>query len=419
MTLIRRGKTYHYDFEYGGHRFRESTHMTSITLAREVESKRKRELREGTAGIKKAAAPKILNIAAREWMELKRHRWSERTQSIAELALGHLLPILGRKLLVDVTARDISKYQKLRLSEGASNRTCNIEVSHLRQIMKRSGVWEKLRSSDEWADIGMLDESTDAGRRLSGEEEQRLLRECGRSASRCLLPFVTLLLESGSRYGTMQRLKWEQVDFRHRRLTFGKDKTRAGTGRTVPLSSRAFETLSIWAEQFPDRKPSHFVFATEKYGLHGSEGQFGGEVKPYLTDPTKPIGTLKSSWGSAKKRTQRHCPGCPSGLLADQPKPGTGYFCIDCHLELEELPAAITCRLHDLRHTAVSRLVAARVPLTTVAQIVGWSASTTAAMAVRYSHSNFEELREAVEVISAGSSQKSPQQEPASEAIVN
>ena len=413
------GRTYVMDFLFHGQRIRESTGMTSISRAREVEAKRKRELQDGSAGIRKQAAPRLLRIAAREWLERKEHKWSPRMKSIAEYALGHLLPVLGKQLVVDIGARDIARYQRLRLAEGASGRTVNIEVGCLRQILKRVGQWERLRSSDEWGDVGMLQERSDVGRRLSSQEESRLLLECGRSPSRALLPFVVLLLETGSRFGTVRTLTWGQIDFAKRELKFGKDKTAAGSGRVVPLSNRAVATLELWAAQFPDRKPLHFAFPTERYGLHGEEGRFGGEVRPYDYDPLKAITTLKSSWTSAKKRTSRHCPNCMAGILADAEKPATGYYCVDCNFEVNELPEALKLRLHDLRHTAVSRMVSAGIPLTVIARIVGWSASTTAAMAVRYAHANEEELRSAVETISAGSPRIPPQVELTSKATVN
>jgi hypothetical protein len=48
-------------------------------------------------------------------------------------------------------------------------------------------------------------------------------------------------------------------------------------------------------------------------------------------------------------------------------------------------------------------MVDARIPLTTIAKIVGWSHSTTVAMAARYSHPDDAELRRAVESISGSS----------------
>jgi integrase len=83
------------------------------------------------------------------------------------------------------------------------------------------------------------------------------------------------------------------------------------------------------------------------------------------------------------------------------------------------LPEGLKIRFHDLRHTAVSRMVAAKVPLTTIAKIVGWSQSTTVAMAARYAHADMDEMRAAVEQISLGYPQFSPRSEPTNKTTVN
>jgi hypothetical protein len=57
-------------------------------------------------------------------------------------------------------------------------------------------------------------------------------------------------------------------------------------------------------------------------------------------------------------------------------------------------------RTHDLRHTAIRRMIDGGVPLPKIAKIIGWSASTMVKMAARYGHFNTDELRGAVEAIS-------------------
>lgn len=104
-------------------------------------------------------------------------------------------------------------------------------------------------------------------------------------------------------------------------------------------------------------------------------------------------------------------------------EPGKRYACDACHWETVELPAGLVAvRFHDLRHTAVSRMIAARVPLPIIAKIVGWSAGTMAKMAARYGHFGMEELRGAVETISApkigvGYPQFSPQLQAAGDNV--
>jgi integrase len=398
------------DFMFHSQRIRASTGTASKSRACRIEQKRRYDLAEGAAGIRRQDPPRLLFVAADDWIDAKKLAWSPKMCQIAKNSLQHLLPALGKKLLLEIEASDVAKYQRARLAEGAANRTVNIEVSMLRQIMRKYGAWARIQSN-----VTMLPERQDVGRALTAKEEAALLLECSRSRSRILQPFVLLALETGARYDTIRTLRWSNIDFANRCLKFGKDKTAAGTGRTVPLSRRALETLKFWGQQFPARQPQHYVFPAERVGAAGD--RFDGKV--YETDPSQPIGTIKEAWEGAKRRSRRQCPNCESGILVDQEKPKTGHICADCKFQVDDLPAGVTgVRFHDLRHTAVSRMIAARVPLPIIAKIVGWSAGTLAKMSTRYGHFALDELRTAVEAISApaplrdaGYPQFSPQSE--------
>jgi integrase len=348
------------DFHYHGQRIRESTEQTKITRARQVQANRKQQMRDGVSGYREPEKPKLISVAAKEWIESK-VKWSPKTRKMAEAAMKNLLPVLGKKLVVDIKADDIAKYRNARLETGVANRTVNIEVGCLRSVLKKNGAWARLQPH-----VDMLPEREDAGHALAAEEESALLAECGKSRSRLLHPFIVLALETGSRYGTLRRLKWKNIDFANRCLTFGKDKTRAGSGRTIPLSQRAIETLQFWAQQFPNRQKEHYVFPYEKCGGAGTDDVFGFTGSTvYESDPAKPFGSLKVAWEAARKRA-----GLP-------------------HL-----------RMHDLRHTAASRMMAARYPLPMIGKILGWRPGTLARMADRYGHFSVEEMRSAVESIS-------------------
>jgi integrase len=400
---FRNSKVYWLDFFFHGQRIQESTGTRSKTLAKKVQDKRRRELEEGAAGIKKRQQPILFSVAAEEYLAARMSRktkkqWSPKMLEMQRNSVRHILPDFGKKLLVEISAKHIAAYQERRTEEGAAGRTINIEVTTLRSILRRHQQWARVQD-----DVVMLEEREDVGRALTAEEESALLLECGRSRSRLLEPFVVLAVETGARFNTIRTLRWSNIDLANRCLRFGKDKTSAGTGRRVPLNLRAVETLRFWSQQFPGRQPGHYVFPLEKCGGAGKEDAFGftAGATTYETDPSQPIGNIKKGWETAKKRTRRDCPQCKTGILADRPKPDKGFVCLGCHAETEELPAGLVgVRFHDLRHTAVSRMIAAGVPLPIIAKIVGWSAGTMAKMAARYGHFSMEELRGAVETIS-------------------
>lgn len=350
--LYRRGDVWWYKFRFAGRVFRESAKTTSKTLARQAERKRHQSLEEAIHGIKKRVAPVTFNTAAADWLKLKKPTLAPKSYRIEQVNLEkHLKPHFGSLLLIDLTADDVAEYQKVRLREGASPKTINLELGTLRAIMRRHRLWAQLQP-----DVKMLTVRDDAGKALTADEERQLRTACAGSRSRALLPAVTLALNTGMRRGEILALTWGQVDFLNERVTIGRSKTEAGHGRTIPLNATALKALQSWASNFPSRKPGHFVFAAERYGLAGDDG------KPhvYSVDPAKSIGTLKVAWESAKKKS------------------------------------GVACRFHDLRHSACTRLVEAGVPLPVIASLLGWSAGTTVRMARRYGHITVEAQRKAV-----------------------
>jgi integrase len=382
-------KVWTMDFLFHGQRIRESTGTHSKTLAGKIEDKRRRDLEEGAAGIRKQEQPRLLSVAADEWLDLKKATLAPRSVAIEKANLVHLLPELGRKLICDIDARDIARYQQKRIDADASPKTVNLEIGTLRAILKRFGHWARLQPN-----VNMLATRDDIGRAITPEEESALIQACGKSRSRSLVPFVTLAIETGARYGVIRTLQWGCVDFENRCLKWGKDKTAAGTGRVIPLSQRAMAALSFWATHFPERKPEHYVFPAERYGAAGDEFC----AKAYNVDPSKPIGSIKEAWEAAKLRAGR--------ILKGETE----------EADPKEKIAPLVCRFHDLRHTAVSRMLNAGIPIAKVAKIAGWSPATMVRMAARYGHFSLNDLRGAVESISGnGIEAESPVFSPVSE----
>jgi integrase len=367
-------KVWWYEFIFEGQRVRESAKTHSKTLARDAERARRRELEESYNGIKRRDRAKLFSIAADEWLVLKSLTLAASSQRIERDNLKHLRPKFEKRLVTDIQAKDVSCYQHARLAEGAAPKTINLEVGTLRAILRRHRVWAEIQQ-----DIRMLPASDDVGHSITPEEECALVAACLQSRSRCLYVAVMLALNTGMRYSEIRLLSWRQVDFADRILSVGKSKSTAGTGRAIPLNARVRGVLEMWAAQVPGRQPAHFVFPHEKYGAAGREERFGfaaGSVV-YDTDPTRPIGNWKEAWEKAKARA--------GAILAGNAE------------RLDSVP--LPCRFHDLRHTAVTRLLEAGIPYPVVASIMGWSAATAIRMAKRYGHIGNQALRAAADVL--------------------
>lgn len=345
-------KVWWFEFEYRGRRYRESTGTRSKTLAIEIARKRRREVEESANGIRRNRHAAVLfSVAAPEWLKLKRPTWADKTHTIEKTNIDHLKPHFGKLLLTDITDHDISWYQQARRDEKAAPKTINNEVATLRAILRRYRLWAQIAP-----DVKMLRVREDAGRALSVDEEERLLIACALSRSRSLLPAVTLALNTGLRYDELRLLTWRQVDLVNEAVTVGKSKTEHGAGRSVPLNARGLKALAAWAQEFPDRKPQHYVFPSEKVGVAGNDRI----VSVFDTMPDKPITSWKVAWTTARTA------------------------------------AGVSCRFHDLRHTTVTRLLERGVAFAVVATIMGWSPATSVRMAKRYGHIGESPQREAM-----------------------
>jgi integrase len=158
-----------------------------------------------------------------------------------------------------------------------------------------------------------------------------------------------LALNTGERDSEIRSLQWDRVDLAKAVLTVGDSKTEAGEGRTIPLNSALLKAMVEYATWYTNRfgtiQPKWYVFP------------FG---KPRPTDPTRPMVTLKTSWGNVRKN------------------------------------AGVSGRWHDNRHTLVTDLAESGAGDETIRQIAG---HVSKRMLKHYSHIRMEAKRKALEAI--------------------
>jgi integrase len=140
-----------------------------------------------------------------------------------------------------ITSEAIAQYRDTRLKTVSAN-TVRIELALI------SVVFEQCRK--EWGfaltnpvrGIRIPKPGKPRQRRLEAGEEEALLAACRSSRAYYLHSFVVLAIETGMRFGELLGIRWEHINLNSQ--TIFLPDTKNGHPRTVPLSTRAVETIS-------------------------------------------------------------------------------------------------------------------------------------------------------------------------------
>lgn len=188
MIYKRKGR-WHLDVTIQGVRYREALNTTDKREGLRLEKKRVGEILTGKgaskAGRQFARLP--FGAAADLFSEGRIPHVSERTAQLDRERLKPLRLYFGQTPLLRITASEVSSYQRARLSGriqlkatgagsvGVGNRTVNMEVTVLRQMMRRAKVWSAISE-----DVKMLPERhAVVGRVLTREQKELLFKVAG------------------------------------------------------------------------------------------------------------------------------------------------------------------------------------------------------------------------------------------------
>lgn len=361
MSVYRRGRVWWFKFRFQGQQIRESAKTTSRTVAREAERARRRELEMAINHIPRRQPMPLFKLAAERWLETK-NTSARNTRELYGHALKPLKAEFDGRLLCDINAHDIARYQSKRLARGKSARTVNLETGTLRQILKANRLWATVGDV-----VKMLPERRDIGKALSRENEEKLIESASLSRAPALLPLVVVSIDTGLRAGEIRalrhcdlRLEWANGTITDGELIVSKSKTEAGRGRIVPLTSRSRAVMTLWLSRYTNAMPNDYLFPKHLVGVNGNERE------PYANaiDPTQPIGSWKKAWREACER------------------------------------ASVRYRWHDLRHTFITRLL--ENPNASEETIRSLAGHVAKRILERYSHIRTEAKRAAIATLENG-----------------
>lgn len=271
-----------------------------------------------------------------------------------------LIQHLGKYSMAALSAEVIAKYRDTRLGTlskrglPTSNNTVRLELallSHLFTVAIQE--WGLGLTFNPVLNIRKPSPGEGRDRRLSADEEKRLLAAVNNHSNPMLGWIVRIALETGMRSSEITGLRCHQVDLNKRVVRLADTKN--DSARTVPLTKLATETFRAALENPVRPKDCNLVF-------------FG---EPGKDDKRRPYAFTKT-WGLLKKK-----------------------------LGMPDL------RFHDLRHEAVSRLVEGGLSDQEVSAISGHKSMQ---MLKRYTHLRAEDLVGKLDKLERKTTRRSKQQ---------
>jgi integrase len=354
MSVYRRGKVWWYKFKFAGQEIRESSKSDSKTIAKDAERARRRELETSFNRIPVRERVPLFKPASQQWISQK-CGLSRKSIAGYEQRLEHVNAYFGQTLVCDINRSEVLVYRAKRLQDGASNRTVNYEVGCIRGVLKQFGLWSRIADQ-----ITRLRENHDAGRAISHEHEDKLLKACRASQAPSLLPIFIFARDTGLRASEMKalrrhdlKLEWKDGVIVSGEVIVPRSKTEAGTGRCVPFTQDVCSTLTLWLSRF-DGGPATYVFPS-----HEVQMLKGGKQSQIVkSDLSKPVQSWQRAWRTA----------------------------LDA--------AGVHYRWHDLRHTFITRL--AENPAVSEQTIKALAGHVSKQMLERYSHIRAQAKRDAI-----------------------
>lgn len=261
--------------------------------------------------------------------------------------LTALTEYFGHRRIKSITYSVIEEYKIMRLNTPTKRgqrqiASVNRELELLRAMLKFA-VRESwlLRSPFEMGAplISKADE-TRRERILSYDEERRLLEACNGRCSH-LKPIVIAAVDTGCRRGELFTLKWSDVDFASRTIKIRAVNSKTARARILPMTPRLYAELeTLW--QSSPLNPDNLVFGVQD--------------------------TVKKSWKSV---------------------------CTKAGID--------SLRFHDLRHSAITRMVQSGIPSAVVMKLSGHTQHATFA---RYVNPDAGIIASAAETLAAYNSQQ-------------
>lgn len=245
-------------------RVREVSPVQTRRGSEQYERDRRQALLDGRYR-KEAQQIRTLDVFAEDFMKLHAEA-NNKPSEVAkkrQILKKHILPILGRHRLNEVTRKDVDAYKRAKLAEGKKAKTVNNHLAVLSKMLGIAQEWEEISAAPK---IRPLKVAPSEFRWLVEEDARKLVA----AADAQWAAMVFTGLRTGLRMGELRALRWHDVDVAGGRLVVRQaawedeiGTPKGGRSREVQLGDEIRAAL----DEHPQRLRCELVFPGDDGGL--------------------------------------------------------------------------------------------------------------------------------------------------------
>lgn len=260
VRIFRRGKRWYANFQFNKRQYRESLKTSNKKEARRRAAQIDVKLTAGQW--QPAVAAVSVRTAVDAYLDmLTAEGRAAKTMAKYRHVLNRVEVLAEQRRVKEVAGLDLAfldAYRKMRTDDGAAAKTKYTECVILRQLI-HFALSRNMIGADPMKGVKMPKPKPTTQPCWTTEEVQRILKTAG-DAER---PALTLLAETGMRFGELAWLTWDDVDLAKNTLLIRPKpgwKPKTGDQRGVPLSPTARATIErlprtwVWVVTMPPSK---------------------------------------------------------------------------------------------------------------------------------------------------------------------
>ena len=170
----------------------------------------------------------------------------------------YLVPYFGNHQLHKITSFAVKHYSRQRHDQGAKQATINRELATLSHLLNKAVSWKWIKA-DQRPEIEKGEEDAKQIVILSIDDQKALMKAAIGDQDPSTWLFVAFGLNTAMRHSEILRVRWDEIDFQHRRIKIAEAK--AGQ-RQQPITRGLAKLLEQERGQRDDQKG--YIFAPSR-----------------------------------------------------------------------------------------------------------------------------------------------------------